>query len=381
MTQQKAALKNQEKEIAQTEKLIERFRAKASKAAMAQSLIKKLDKIDRIEVDVEETSQMKLSFPVATQPGKVVLTAEKIFKNYGEKKVLQGVDLEIERGTKTAFVGQNGQGKSTLAKIIVNEIDYQGECNLGHNVMVGYFAQNQTEYLDGSLTLLATMEESATDENRARVRDMLGAFMFRGDDVEKRVNVLSGGERNRLALCKLLLSPFNVLIMDEPTNHLDIRSKNVLKEALKKFEGTLILISHDRDFLQGLSDRVMEFKDHQVKEYLGDVQYYLEQKKIDHLSDLERTDKEKKSKTANNANDYQLQKKIKSLQNKQSKVESEINGLEAKVKEIDRELEVNYEETIAQPNFFDQYHSKKETLEKLLSKWEQISEELMKIES
>jgi len=381
MTQQKAALKNQEKEIAQTEKLIERFRAKASKAAMAQSLIKKLDKIDRIEVDVEETSQMKLRFPVATQPGKVVLTAEKIFKNYGEKKVLQGVDLEIERGTKTAFVGQNGQGKSTLAKIIVNEIDYQGECNLGHNVMVGYFAQNQAEYLDGSLTLLATMEESATDENRARVRDMLGAFMFRGDDVEKRVNVLSGGERNRLALCKLLLSPFNVLIMDEPTNHLDIRSKNVLKEALKKFEGTLILISHDRDFLQGLSDRVMEFKDHQVKEYLGDVQYYLEQKKIDHLSDLERTDKEKKSKTANNANDYQLQKKIKSLQNKQSKVESEINDLEAKVKEIDRELEVNYEETIAQPNFFDQYHSKKETLEKLLSKWEQISEELMKIES
>ena len=381
MTQQKAALKNQEKEIAQTEKLIERFRAKASKAAMAQSLIKKLDKIDRIEVDVEETSQMKLRFPVATQPGKVVLTADKIFKNYGEKKVLQGVDLEIERGTKTAFVGQNGQGKSTLAKIIVNEIDYQGECNLGHNVMVGYFAQNQAEYLDGSLTLLATMEESATDENRARVRDMLGAFMFRGDDVEKRVNVLSGGERNRLALCKLLLSPFNVLIMDEPTNHLDIRSKNVLKEALKKFEGTLILISHDRDFLQGLSDRVMEFKDHQVKEYLGDVQYYLEQKKIDHLSDLERTDKEKKSKTANNANDYQLQKKIKSLQNKQSKVESEINDLEAKVKEIDRELEVNYEETIAQPNFFDQYHSKKETLEKLLSKWEQISEELMKIES
>ena len=381
MTQQKAALKNQEKEIAQTEKLIERFRAKASKAAMAQSLIKKLDKIDRIEIDVEETSQMKLRFPVATQPGKVVLTAEKIFKNYGEKKVLQGVDLEIERGTKTAFVGQNGQGKSTLAKIIVNEIDYQGECNLGHNVMVGYFAQNQAEYLDGSLTLLATMEESATDENRARVRDMLGAFMFRGDDVEKRVNVLSGGERNRLALCKLLLSPFNVLIMDEPTNHLDIRSKNVLKEALKKFEGTLILISHDRDFLQGLSDRVMEFKDHQVKEYLGDVQYYLEQKKIDHLSDLERTDKEKKSKTANNANDYQLQKKIKSLQNKQSKVESEINDLEAKVKEIDRELEVNYEETIAQPNFFDQYHSKKETLEKLLSKWEQISEELMKIES
>lgn len=381
MTQQKAALKNQEKEIAQTEKLIERFRAKASKASMAQSLIKKLDKIDRIEIDVEETSQMKLRFPVSIQPGKVVLIADQVYKNYGDKKVLHGVDLEIERGTKTAFVGQNGQGKSTLAKIIVNEIDYQGECTLGHNVMVGYFAQNQAEYLDGSITLLETMEAAATDENRSRVRDMLGAFMFRGDDVEKRVNVLSGGERNRLALCKLLLSPFNVLIMDEPTNHLDIRSKNVLKEALKKFEGTLILVSHDRDFLQGLSDRVMEFKDHQVKEYLGDIQYYLDQKKLDHLSDLERTEKGKKDKSQDNANDYQLQKKLKSLHNKQSKVESEINDLEAKVKAIDLALEVNYEETIAQPNFFDDYNLKKETLEKLLARWEEITEELMKIES
>lgn len=381
MTQQKAALKNQEKEIAQTEKLIERFRAKASKASMAQSLIKKLDKIDRIEIDVEETSQMKLRFPVSIQPGKVVLTADQVYKNYGDKKVLHGVDLEIERGTKTAFVGQNGQGKSTLAKIIVNEIDYQGECTLGHNVMVGYFAQNQAEYLDGSITLLETMEAAATDENRSRVRDMLGAFMFRGDDVEKRVNVLSGGERNRLALCKLLLSPFNVLIMDEPTNHLDIRSKNVLKEALKKFEGTLILVSHDRDFLQGLSDRVMEFKDHQVKEYLGDIQYYLDQKKLDHLSDLERTEKGKKDKSQDNANDYQLQKKLKSLHNKQSKFESEINDLEAKVKAIDLALEVNYEETIAQPNFFDDYNLKKETLEKLLARWEEITEELMKIES
>ena len=179
--------------------------------------------------------------------------------------------MEIARGTKTAFVGQNGQGKSTLAKIIMNEVDYQGNCALGHNVMIGYFAQNQAEYLDGKLTLLETMQEAATDENRSRVRDMLGAFMFRGEDVEKRVNVLSGGERNRLALCKLLLSPFNVLIMDEPTNHLDIRSKNVLKEALKKFEGTLILISHDRDFLEGLSERVIEFKEHKLKEYLGDI--------------------------------------------------------------------------------------------------------------
>ena len=213
----------------------------------------------------------------------------------------------MERGTKTAFVGQNGQGKSTLAKIIVNEIDYTGKCELGHNVLLGYFAQNQAEYLDGSLTLLETMEEAATDDNRSRVRDMLGAFMFRGEDVEKKVKVLSGGERNRLALCKLLLSPFNVLVMDEPTNHLDIRSKNVLKEALRKFQGTLILISHDRDFLQGLSDRVVEFKNHRLKEYLGDVQFYLEQKKLDSLVDLERVEKVEKKKTGRGEQDYQQQ--------------------------------------------------------------------------
>jgi ATP-binding cassette subfamily F protein 3 len=380
MTQQRAAQKNQAKEIEQTEKLIERFRAKASKASMAQSLIKKLDKIERIEVDAEDNAAMKLKFPIAQQPGKVVLQVEKVSKNYGEKKVLQEVDVEIERGTKTAFVGQNGQGKSTLAKIIVNEIDFQGSCELGHNVMLGYFAQNQAEYLDGSLSLLQTMEDAATDENRSRVRDMLGAFMFRGDDVEKKVKVLSGGERNRLALCKLLLSPFNVLVMDEPTNHLDIRSKNVLKEALKKFQGTLILISHDRDFLQGLSDRVLEFKDHKLTEYLGDIQFYLEQKKLDSLVELERVVKVKKKKEETNINDYQLQKKIKSLQNKQSKIERTIADLEKEIKSIDVELEINYDATIALPNFFEGYNQKKEKLAKAMEQWEEVVEELMQFE-
>ena len=380
MTQQRAAQKNQAKEIEQTEKLIERFRAKASKASMAQSLIKKLDKIERIEVDAEDNAAMKLKFPVAQQPGKVVLQVEKVSKNYDEKKVLQEVDVEIERGTKTAFVGQNGQGKSTLAKIIVNEIDFQGSCELGHNVMLGYFAQNQAEYLDGSLSLLQTMEDAATDENRSRVRDMLGAFMFRGDDVEKKVKVLSGGERNRLALCKLLLSPFNVLVMDEPTNHLDIRSKNVLKEALKKFQGTLILISHDRDFLQGLSDRVLEFKDHKLTEYLGDIQFYLEQKKLDSLVELERVVNVKKKKEETNINDYQLQKKIKSLQNKQSKIERTIADLEKEIKSIDVELEINYDATIALPNFFEGYNQKKEKLAKAMEQWEEVVEELMQFE-
>ena len=380
MTQQRAAQKNQAKEIEQTEKLIERFRAKASKAAMAQSLIKKLDKIERIEVDAEDNATMKLQFPIAQQPGKVVLQAENISKNYGAKKVLQQVNVEIGRGTKTAFVGQNGQGKSTLAKIIVNEIDFEGSCELGHNVMLGYFAQNQAEYLDGSLSLLQTMEDAATDENRSRVRDMLGAFMFRGDDVDKKVKVLSGGERNRLALCKLLLSPFNVLVMDEPTNHLDIRSKNVLKEALKKFQGTLILISHDRDFLQGLSDRVLEFKDHKLTEYLGDIQFYLEQKKLDSLVELERVVKVKKKKEETKINDYQLQKKIKSLQNKQSKIERTIADLEKEIKAIDLELEVNYEATIALPNFFEGYNQKKKDLEKAMEQWEEIVEELIQFE-
>ncbi|MDB4015682.1 ATP-binding cassette domain-containing protein [Flavobacteriaceae bacterium] len=381
LTQQRAAQKNQEKQIQQTEKLIERFKAKASKATMAQSLMKKLDKIDRIELDVEDNRAMKLSFPVSKQPGKMIIEAKRIKKAYGDKMVLQGVDFEIARGTKTAFVGQNGQGKSTLAKIIVDDIPYEGDCALGHNVMLGYFAQNQAEYLDGNLTLLETMQDAATDANRSRVRDLLGSFLFRGDDVEKRVKVLSGGERNRLALAKLMLQPFNVLIMDEPTNHLDIDSKNVLKEALRKFEGTLILISHDRDFLQGLSDRVLEFKDHKLKEYLGDINLYLEQKNLDSLVALELKDKVKSQKPADNKNDYESQKKLKSLQNRQSKIEREIAALEKELKVSDTALENNYEQTISQANFFEKYNGKKDQIGLLMKKWEVVAEELMEFES
>ena len=381
LTQQRAAQKNQEKQIQQTEKLIERFKAKASKATMAQSLMKKLDKIDRIELDVEDNRAMKLSFPVSKQPGKMIIEAKRIKKAYGDKMVLQGVDFEIARGTKTAFVGQNGQGKSTLAKIIVDDISYEGDCALGHNVMLGYFAQNQAEYLDGNLTLLETMQDAATDANRSRVRDLLGSFLFRGDDVEKRVKVLSGGERNRLALAKLMLQPFNVLIMDEPTNHLDIDSKNVLKEALRKFEGTLILISHDRDFLQGLSDRVLEFKDHKLKEYLGDINLYLEQKNLDSLVALELKDKVKSQKPAVSKNDYESQKKLKSLQNRQSKIEREIADIEKELRLSDTALEKNYEQTIAQANFFEKYNGKKDQLGLLMKKWEVVAEELMEFES
>src|SRR5690606_31107249 len=258
---QLAAQRNQAKKIEETEKLIEKFRYKATKASMAQSLIKKLDKVERIEVDEDDNAVMNISFPVSVTPGRVVLEMEKVTKKYDEKVIFKDLSLLVERGAKMAFVGQNGQGKSTLIKAIMNEFAYEGSIKIGHNVVLGYFAQNQADYLDGEKTLLDTMLDAATDANRTKVRDMLGAFLFRGDDVEKKVKVLSGGERNRLALCMMLLKPINVLLMDEPTNHLDIKSKNVLKEALRTFEGTLIIVSHDRDFLQGSTEKVIEFKD------------------------------------------------------------------------------------------------------------------------
>ncbi len=377
--QQLATQKNQQKQIEHTEKLIEKFRAKATKATMAQSLIKKLDKIERIEVDEDDHSVMSLHFPVSVTPGKVVINAEDVAKNYGDNQVFQHVNLLVERDSKIAFVGQNGQGKSTLAKCIVGEIPHQGNLSLGHNVQIGYFAQNQADYLDGSKTVLDTMIDAANEKNRSKVRDILGAFLFRGDDVDKYARVLSGGERNRLALAKLLLQPFNVLVMDEPTNHLDMKSKNVLKEALRKYEGTLILVSHDRDFLQGLSNKVYEFKDHRIKEYLGDIEYYLEQRKIQNMREAEKRTKiysEKESKVSTNKQDFEKQKKIKSLQNKLSKIEVFITKEEKEIKEIDLELSINYEETIAQPNFFDRYQKKKKGLEKLMNEWETITQQI-----
>ncbi len=375
-TQQLASQKNQQKQIEQTERLIEKFRAKASKATMAQSLIKKLDKIDRIEVDEDDNSVMTLNFPVSITPGKVAVEAEDISKNYGDNQVLKQISLLIERDSKTAFVGQNGQGKSTLAKIIVGDIKYDGYLKLGHNVQIGYFAQNQAEYLDGNKTVHDTMIDAANETNRSKVRDILGSFLFRGEEVDKYVRVLSGGERNRLALAKLMLQPFNVLIMDEPTNHLDIKSKNVLKEALKRFEGTLILVSHDRDFLQGLTNKVYEFKDHKIKEYLGDIDYYLDQRKVENLREVEKRTVVKETPKVKKQQSYEDQKKIKSLNNKLSNVESKINQLEREIKAIDVSLEINYEEVTSQPNFFDDYQKKKSDLERFMQKWEDIQLEI-----
>ena len=376
-TLQLASQKNQQKQIEQTEKLIEKFRAKASKATMAQSLIKKLDKIERIEVDEDDNSVMTLKFPVSTTPGKVVVEATQISKEYGDLKVLQHIDLMVDRGSKIAFVGQNGQGKSTLAKIIVGDLEAKGDVKLGHNVQIGYFAQNQAEYLDGSKTVLDTMIDAANETNRSKVRDILGSFLFRGDAADKYVKVLSGGERNRLALAKLLLQPLNVLIMDEPTNHLDIKSKTVLKTALQQFEGTLILVSHDRDFLQGLTSTVYEFKDQKLKQYLGDIDFYLEQRQVENLREVEkRTLVKTPEKAAAPKQSYEDQKQLKSLNNRLSKVESSIATLERTIKAIDVEMETNYDQAVSQPDFFETYQSKKNQLNQLMSDWEQITESI-----
>ena len=379
--QQLNAQKNQEKEIQQAERLIEKFRAKSTKASMAQSLIKKLDKMERIEVDEDDNSVMNLRFQISVTPGKVVTEIEGLSKSYGDNHVLKKIDLLIERDSKTAFVGQNGQGKSTLAKIMVGDLDHKGHLKLGHNVQIGYFAQNQAEYLDGEKTILDIMIDAANEKNRSKVRDILGSFLFRGDEVEKYVKVLSGGERNRLALAKMLLQPFNVLVMDEPTNHLDIKSKNVLKQALQNFDGTLILVSHDRDFLQGLTNKVYEFKDGSIKEYLGDIDFYLEQRKVDDFRAIEKkqTVVQKKEKSQEKHIDFEDQKKIKSLKNRLSSTESDIASLEKEIAAIDHDLLMNYDATIAKANFFDSYQKKKKNLESLMKTWENITLELEEI--
>ena len=274
-------------------------------------------------------------------------------------------------------MGQNGQGKTTLARILVGELEYTGELQMGHNVQIGYFAQDQVDHLDGTKTVLETMTDAALESNRSKVRDMLGAFLFSGEEVDKYVRVLSGGERNRLALAKMLLQPINVLVMDEPTNHLDIMSKQVLKQALELFEGTLIVVSHDRDFLQGLTNKVYEFRDRKIKEFLGDVNEYLKSRNVEDFRAIEKKNTAISTKVqADKKISYEAQKKIKSLKNKISKLEKSIAELETEISEIDHKLLLNYDETIAEPEFFDKYHQKKKDLENLMQSWEEMTSEL-----
>ena len=400
------AQKNQEKEIKQKQLLINKFKAKASKASMAQSLMKQLDKVELIEVDEDDNATMNVRFAISKEPGKIVVEAEKISKSYGEKQVLENVDLLIERNSKIAFVGQNGQGKSTLAKMMVGEIPFEGYLKLGHNVEIGYFAQNQSEHLPPEKTVLEIMEDAATDGNRMRVRDMLGSFLFGGDAVDKKAKVLSGGERNRLALCKLLLSPFNVLIMDEPTNHLDIASKNVLKEALKQFNGTLILVSHDRDFLQGLTSTVFGFKDKVIKEYLGDIDYFLEQHKMENLREAEKrtvvkVDKSTSKKVHELTRDQE--KQLRKLKNKLSKIApffkeyqnllERITSVKIEIDDIVSEIESANESVDFNPNEAEEINDRLQLLynlqkkhyvqsvEELLKVYEELSEKVLRVEN
>ena len=387
-----AAAKNQAKEIKQTEELIERFRAKASKASFAQSLIKKLDKMDRIELDQEDTTSMNFKFQPTPRSGKVVAKAEGVSKSYGDKLVLRGVDLEVERGDRVAFVGQNGQGKSTLVKALLKEITAEGTMELGHNVQVGYFAQDQADELDGDRTTLQTIEDASPEDMRKNARSLLGSFMFRGEDADKKVRVLSGGERGRLALCKLLLQPINFLVMDEPTNHLDMNSKDVLKKSLLGFDGTLLVVSHDREFLEGLVTKTIEFRDHEVKTLLGGIEFYLEQRKLENMREVEaktavaKAKKSEAKKVDEDGVSYkdrkQLEKHKRNLTKKLEKVEEEIEDLEAQIKTWDDQLaDANgYIELMKDAEFYPKYEQKKAKLEAEMELWEKVNIEKEELE-
>lgn len=388
---QLATAKNQERQIKHTEELIERFRAKASKASFAQSLIKKLDRIERIEVDDMDTSAMHFKFQPAPRSGKVVVKAEGVKKSYGDLQVLRGVDLEVERGDRVAFIGQNGQGKSTLVKALLKEIPAEGLMELGHNVMVGYYAQDQADALDGNKTALQTIEDASPEEMRKNARSLLGAFMFRGGDVDKKVKVLSGGERGRLALCKLLLNPINFLVMDEPTNHLDMNSKDVLKQSLQSFDGTLLVVSHDREFLEGLVTKTIEFRDYKVKTILGGIEYYLEQRKLESMREVEAKSAQKNIQKAKeeaaNGLDYKerkrLEKDLRSVVRKLEEVEQEIENLEEEINTWDEQLADPQEckALMANPDFYPKYEEKKYVVTGKMEIWEQLNEEKEALES
>ena len=383
------AKKNQDTEIKQMEDNINRFRASASKASFAQSLIKKLEKIERIEVENEDVSKFNIRFVQSVVPGKVIFEAQNLGKKYGNHQVFDHVDFFVQRGDRIALLGQNGQGKTTLAKILAGEIkDYSGEWNLGHNVNIGYFAQNQEEVLSPEKTVLQEAEDAATEETRTKVRDLLGSFLFSGEDVTKKTKVLSGGERNRLALCKLLLRPFNTLIMDEPTNHLDIQSKEIIKLALQKFEGTIIVISHDREFLQGLCDKIFEFRDGSMKEFLGNINEYLEYRQKESLREISA----EKSKLSQEAEIKAEEKKeaatseAKSQQNANAFVSKEQKNLQNKLKKIEEKI-ADYEKEIAQlesifaksnPSDAElkKYQDLQDELASTMQEWEDIAEKL-----
>jgi ATP-binding cassette subfamily F protein 3 len=378
------AKKNQEREIRQIERNIERFRAKASKAAFAQSLVKKLDKIDIIEVDAEDVSKMNIRFPDSIPSGKIVLEVKNASKKYGDKTVIHHESFYIDKGDRIAFVGKNGMGKTTLSRMIAGDLTYEGEIKMGYNVHLGYYAQHQAETLDGNKTVFETIDEAATGEMRTKVRTLLGCFLFSGEDVEKKVKVLSGGEKGRVAMAKLLLEPMNLLILDEPTNHLDMVSKETLKLALKEYKGTLILVSHDRDFLQGLTNRIMEFTDQGIKEHVGDIYDFLEAKKAEDfrayeqakngvvpLAKLNTNVAAKKTTTAVSKPD---DKEAKALKNKASKLENQIAEWDNKIEVFEKKLKdpVLFKEVGNDPDFYKKYDAIKQEQLSLMKEWEMV---------
>ena len=388
--QMQAAYDNQQKMIEKTEEFIERFRYKPTKSNQVQSRIKQLDKIDRIEMEEEDLSRMNIKFPPAPRSGQIVLESKEVGKSFGAKHVFSGADFVIERGEKIALVGRNGEGKTTFARIVVGDTDAtEGELRIGHNVNIGYFAQNQDDLMDGDATVFDTLDRVAVGDIRTRLRDILGAFLFRGEDIDKKVRVLSGGERSRLAMARLMLEPYNLLVLDEPTNHMDMRSKDILKEAVKKFDGTVIIVSHDREFLDGLVDKVYEFRDGKVKEHIGGIYDFLEKKRMASLQELER--KKEVEKTAESAKadsglsakeQYQEKQKrdrlLKSTRNDIRKVEEEVEQLEAEIADWDTKMADPSAHGIdlSDTKVFDHYNELKSKLAKAMKRWEELHFEL-----
>jgi ATP-binding cassette subfamily F protein 3 len=378
--QQENAAKNQQRIINQYETLIDKNRAKASKAAFAQSLIKKLDKMEIVEVDDVDTTSIQFHFPPPAHSGKIVLTAEGAGKVYGPKRIFKDANFIITKGEKIGLVGRNGEGKSTMMKMIAKKVDFEGTLQLGHSVLMGYFEQDQEEKLDPKKTVFETIDEAAVGEVRKQVRGLLGSFLFRGDDIDKKVQVLSGGERGRLALCKLLLEPYNLLLLDEPTNHLDIRSKDILKRALIDYEGTVIMVSHDRDFMKGICNRLFEFRDGHVKEHLCDIEEFMQIRKVERLNELDLEKKQTKEAKTQQIASGPTEKEIetKQLKNQLKKIEEAITNVEGEIKKADEQLSnpSEYENLMNDPAFFKAYNGLKNQLEKLMTDWEELSAKL-----
>ena len=383
--QQVRAYQNQQKMIQETEEFIERFRYKATKAVQVQSRIKQLEKLERLEVDIEDNSRLSLRFPPAPRSGDFPIIVEDLRKDFGEHMVFQNANFTIRRGEKVAFVGKNGEGKTTLVRCIMGQLDYLGNLKIGHNVKIGYFAQNQAALLDGEMTVFETIDYVAVGDIRTKIRDILGAFMFGGEASEKKVKVLSGGERSRLAMIRLLLEPCNLLILDEPTNHLDMQSKDVLKAALKEFNGTVICVSHDRDFLDGLVDKVYEFGGGQVREHLGGIYDFLRSKRIDSLQELERkSDNGNRESGIGNREievtsaklDYAAQKAAAAARRKKEKQIADIEAAIAKLEQEQHDLETLLSDVANQTTEnFQRYEHIKREMEQRLYEWEILSEE------